>query len=81
MAGAEARRSRTLAIRPPLSLEPVVYMAWRFLMAQVRNAGRFVVALDLHDILIVMQDWGGPIGITLAARCRDRVRGLITGNT
>lgn len=38
-------------------------------------------ALDLHDAVVVVQDWGGPIGLTWAARHPDRVAGLFILNT
>ncbi len=41
----------------------------------------FVDALDLRDFTIMMQDWGGPIGFSIALRHPDRVRGFIIGNT
>lgn len=42
---------------------------------------QFVERLDLNDITFVMQDWGGPIGLSVAARNRDRVRSFVIGNT
>lgn len=41
----------------------------------------FVEALDLWDFSIMMQDWGGPIGFSVALRYPDRVRRFIIGNT
>jgi len=40
-----------------------------------------VETLNLDNFLLVMQDWGGPIGLALAERFPERVRGLILGNT
>lgn len=42
---------------------------------------QFVSALGLTEFTPVVQDWGGPIGLGLAARHPDRVRALIIGNT
>jgi len=42
---------------------------------------RFVLALDLERIVLVVQDWGGPIGLAVAARQADRVAGLAIGNS
>lgn len=42
---------------------------------------RLVEALDLRDYVLMGQDWGGPIGLAAAARERDRVAGLVLGNT
>ena len=33
-------------------------------------------ALDLHDVVLVGQDWGGALGMDWAARHPDRVRGV-----
>jgi haloalkane dehalogenase len=43
--------------------------------------GELVDDLDLNDFLIMMQDWGGPIGLALALERAERVRGLVMGNT
>jgi haloalkane dehalogenase len=40
-----------------------------------------VEALDLHDITIAGQDWGGPIIAVMAARNRHRIRGAVFSNT
>jgi len=40
-----------------------------------------VEALDLQAITVVMQDWGGPIGLWTAARAPERYAGLVIGNT
>lgn len=48
------------------------------------HAGRIsalVRALDLHDLTLGAQDWGGPIGAVMAARNPDRVAGAVFGNT
>ncbi|MBD3400950.1 MAG: alpha/beta fold hydrolase [Candidatus Coatesbacteria bacterium] len=41
----------------------------------------FVEELDLRDYTVMIQDWGGPIGLWTAERHPERVRGLIVGNT
>jgi len=38
-------------------------------------------SLDLRDATIVVQDWGGPIGLAWAARHAERVRSLVILNT
>ncbi|MBE9097936.1 alpha/beta fold hydrolase [Vacuolonema iberomarrocanum] len=38
-------------------------------------------SLDLKDATIVVQDWGGPIGLTWAARHPERVHSLVVLNT
>jgi haloalkane dehalogenase len=44
-------------------------------------AGAFVDALALQSFTPVVQDWGGPIGLTLAAARAERVERLVIGNT
>jgi haloalkane dehalogenase len=41
----------------------------------------FVDALDLEDLTLMVQDWGGPIGIGFATRRPERVARLVIGNT
>ena len=41
----------------------------------------FVEALDLRDVTLVVQDWGGPIGLWSAARHPERYRALVLANT
>ncbi len=41
----------------------------------------FVDALDLSGLRIMVQDWGGPIGLGLAGRRPERVHSLIIGNS
>ncbi len=41
----------------------------------------FVEALDLTEITLMVQDWGGPIGIGFATRRPERVARLVIGNT
>ncbi|MEM8797090.1 MAG: alpha/beta fold hydrolase [Pseudomonadota bacterium] len=40
-----------------------------------------VVKLDLSNVTLVIQDWGGPIGLGVAARQPDRIRALVVMNT
>lgn len=41
----------------------------------------FVSALDLTDLLLVVQDWGGPVGLSMAVQQPERIRGLVLINT
>ncbi|WP_254544487.1 alpha/beta fold hydrolase [Halomarina pelagica] len=41
----------------------------------------FVEELDLQDLVLVVQDWGGPIGLSLALDDPERVRGIVAMNT
>ncbi|MGA7615140.1 MAG: alpha/beta fold hydrolase [Thermoanaerobaculia bacterium] len=40
-----------------------------------------VARLDLRDVILVGQDWGGPIAAAVGSRLPDRVRGLLLANT
>ncbi|GAB4114748.1 MAG: haloalkane dehalogenase [Rubrivivax sp.] len=42
---------------------------------------RFVEALDLRNLLLVVQDWGGLLGLTLPVAMPDRVTRLLVMNT
>jgi len=48
---------------------------------QSRVVEEFVDRLGLRDITLVMQDWGGPIGLGFAGRRPELVRQLVLGNT
>jgi len=41
----------------------------------------FVLQLDLHDVTMMAQDWGGPIGFAVATRHPDRFARFVIGNT
>jgi haloalkane dehalogenase len=43
--------------------------------------GAFLDALDLRDILLFCQDWGGQLGTVQAARQPERHRAVIAANT
>jgi len=43
--------------------------------------GELVDHLGLDGLTVVGQDWGGPIGMRVAADRIDRIRGLVMGNT
>lgn len=40
-----------------------------------------VERLDLRDVVLVAQDWGGPVGLRVAQRLPERFAGLVLGNT
>ena len=46
-----------------------------------RLVGVFVDRLGLGSFTPVVQDWGGPIGLSLASRVPDRIERLVIGNT
>ncbi|NUR97263.1 MAG: alpha/beta fold hydrolase [Kribbellaceae bacterium] len=41
----------------------------------------FIEQLDLRDITLMVQDWGGPIGLWVAGQHPDRFKALVIGNT
>ncbi len=51
-----------------------------WLQDHIDNLERFVLALDLADITLIMHDFGGPVGMGLAARRPDRIRRVISTN-
>src|SRR3954447_14034615 len=40
-----------------------------------------VTGLDLHDVTLVVQDWGGPLGLSVLARDPDRFARVVATNT
>ena len=46
-----------------------------------RSIERFVLALDLERLTLVVHDWGGPIGLRFAVSHPDRVARLVILNT
>ena len=51
-----------------------------WLQDHIDNLEVFVLALGLTDITLVMHDFGGPVGMALAARHSDRIRRIISAN-
>ncbi len=45
------------------------------------NLERLLLDLDLQDVTLVVQDWGGPIGSQFAYRQPERVKRLVVMNT
>ena len=50
------------------------------LESHCRNLSALVEELDLRDITLVVQDWGGPIGTVLASRHPDRMKRFVVMN-
>lgn len=46
-----------------------------------RVLGELVAHLDLRDVTMMVQDWGGPIGFAVATRHPERFSGFVVGNT
>jgi haloalkane dehalogenase len=55
--------------------------AWYSYDAHFRSVERFVTELDLRDMTVVVQDWGGPIGLWLCVEQPARVARLVVLNT
>ncbi|MEX3811047.1 alpha/beta fold hydrolase [Paraburkholderia sp. BR13439] len=51
-----------------------------WLQDHIDNLEQFVLALDLNDITLVMHDFGGPVGMGLAARHPSRIRRIVSTN-
>ena len=51
------------------------------LRTHVANLTALIEALDLRDITLVMQDWGGPIGVGYAVRHPQRIHSLVLMDT
>jgi haloalkane dehalogenase len=75
-------RFRCVALDYPgfgLSTAPAGY---RYTIAEhARVVEGFVEALDLRDVTVMVQDWGGPIGFWTATHQPDRFRAFVIGNT
>lgn len=55
---------------------------YRFLPAEhARVVAQFVGAIGLERFVVMGQDWGGPIGLHVAAGDPARIAGLVLGNT
>lgn len=59
----------------PLRIEDYTYDL------HARSIANVVEQLDLRDITVVVQDWGGPIGLRVATEMRDRFKRLVVLNT
>jgi haloalkane dehalogenase len=42
---------------------------------------RFISGLDLRDVTMMVQDWGGPIGMAAATKQPERFSAFVIGNT
>ncbi len=51
------------------------------LSAHIGAISALVEALDPSDLILVGQDWGGPVAAGVGERNRDRVRGMVWANT
>ncbi|MFX0069981.1 MAG: alpha/beta fold hydrolase [Candidatus Hermodarchaeota archaeon] len=54
----------------------------KYLLNQhINNTTQLIIDLDLKDITLVVQDWGGPIGLGFAVDYPERVKRLVIMNT
>ncbi len=60
------------------SATPQDWSYW--LQDHVDNLERFVLALDLGGLSLVLHDFGGPVGMGLASRHPDRIKRVISVN-
>ncbi|MCW2816711.1 MAG: putative hydrolase or acyltransferase of alpha/beta superfamily [Nocardioides sp.] len=51
------------------------------LARHIEWVGSLVSGLDLHDVTLVAQDWGGPIGFSVLAAQPDRFSRVVAANT
>ncbi len=51
------------------------------LARHVENLGALLLHLDLRDVTLVVQDWGGPIGLGFAVEHPERIKRLVILNT
>ena len=76
-----AQRSRVIALDHMgfgKSAAPQDRTYW--LQDHIDNLERFVLSQDLHDVTLVMHDFGGPVGMGLAIRHPDRIKRIVSVN-
>ncbi|MEZ5239956.1 MAG: alpha/beta fold hydrolase [Microthrixaceae bacterium] len=61
--------------------DKVVDEQWYTFDAHMGVLGAFISRLDLSDITLLCQDWGGPLGLVTAAEDRERFERLVVMNT
>jgi haloalkane dehalogenase len=54
---------------------------WYSFDRHLEHVSAMLAGLDLDDVVVVVQDWGGPIGMSWAVANADRVGGLVILNT
>ncbi len=55
---------------------------WNYFPAQhATNFERLMDSLDLRDITMVVNDWGGPIGLSYALKNPDKIKKIVILNT
>lgn len=51
------------------------------LQHHIANLESLLLHLDLHDMTLVVHDWGGPVGMGFATRHPERIKRLVLTNT
>ena len=75
-------RFRCIALDLPGFGRSTAPASYGFLPSEhARIVGGFVDGLALERFTPVVQDWGGPIGLSIAARSPERIERLVVGNT
>lgn len=64
-----------------LGLSQKVGADWHTLDNHLEQLGALVDHLDLRDVIVVVQDWGGPVGTGAFLGREDRIGGLVVLNT
>ena len=49
--------------------------------SQAKEMNEFFDKLHLDNVIIMMQDWGGPIGFDIAIHHKRNIKGFVIGNT
>jgi haloalkane dehalogenase len=47
----------------------------------IANLESLLLRLDLHEVTLVLHDWGGPVGLGFATRHANRIKRLVLMNT
>lgn len=61
--------------------DKVTEPGWYDIARHTRNLGHLIATLDLNDITVFVQDWGGPTGLAQVAAMPDRFSRLVIMNT
>ena len=61
--------------------DKVTEIDWYSYERHVASIHQLIDRLDLHDTTLVVQDWGGPIGLRVAVESADRFARLVILNT
>ena len=61
--------------------DKVVDTSWYNIARHTKNMKQFVEQLDLRNVTIMVQDWGGPIGLAQVARMPERFDRVCIMNT